>query len=114
MLTKREIIEYYTLVVKMAFYFTCNFITNTKLDLVYNIEVFYKFASLLPWPETMNTLMKLSQARDMFVIDFVASTIQICQNILYLCIMLTPITLSSLICFVPSSVWVMTTMNSCS
>jgi len=46
----------------MAINFTFNFAMKAKMDLLFDIEVFYGLNCLLPLLEYVNNLMKLAQA----------------------------------------------------
>jgi hypothetical protein len=59
--------------VKMAINFTFNFAMKANLDLLCDIEVFYGLNCLLPLLEYVNSLMKLAQAWDVFVVDYVVA-----------------------------------------
>lgn len=59
--------------VKMAINFTFNFAMKANLDLLCDIEVFYELNFLLPLLEYVNSLMKLAQAWDVFVVDYVVA-----------------------------------------
>jgi hypothetical protein len=80
--TKRVMSEYRTLVVKMAFDSINNNSAKVNFELLCDIEVLYGLAILLPMLEEVNNLMKLAQARDIFVVDYMAA-IKLCQADLY-------------------------------
>jgi hypothetical protein len=48
--------------IKMAINFTFNFAMKAKMDLLFDIEVFYGLNCLLPLLEYVNNLMKFTQA----------------------------------------------------
>jgi hypothetical protein len=68
-LTKKMMNEYCIIVVKMALDCTNNNFTNGNFKFLCDIEVLYGSIVLLALLEEMNNLMKLSQARDVFVVD---------------------------------------------
>jgi hypothetical protein len=74
--TKRVMSEYRTLV-KMALEYTNNSSAKVNFELLCDIEVLYSLAILLPMLEKVDSLMKLAQARDVFVVDYVAA-IKLC------------------------------------
>jgi hypothetical protein len=75
--TKRVMSEYHTLVVKMALDSTNNNSAKVNFELLCDIEVLYGLAILLPMWEKVDSLMKLAQAWDGFVVDYVA-VIKLC------------------------------------
>jgi hypothetical protein len=80
--TKRVMSEHCTLVVKMALDSTNNNSAKVNFELLCDIEVLYGLAILLPMLEEVNNLMKLGQAWDVFVVDYVAA-IKLCPADLY-------------------------------
>jgi hypothetical protein len=81
--TKRVMInEYYTLVLKMALDFASNNFAKMNFELLHDIEVLYELIVLLPLLEEMNNLMKLAQACDVFIVDYV-TIIKLCQAYLF-------------------------------
>jgi hypothetical protein len=75
--TKRVMSEYRTLVVNMALDSTNNNSAKVNFELLCDIEVLYGLAILLPMLEKVDSLMKLAQAWDVFVVDYVAA-IKLC------------------------------------
>jgi hypothetical protein len=56
---------------------------NVNLNLLCDIEVFYGLSYLLPMLESMNNLIKLAQAWNVFVVDYVKA-IRMCQANLFM------------------------------
>jgi hypothetical protein len=81
-LVKRVMNEYHTLVVKMTMDFVSNNSSKVNFEILCDIEVLYELAILLPFLEEVNNLMKLAQARDVFVVDYV-SIIKLCEAYLF-------------------------------
>jgi hypothetical protein len=80
--TKRVMNEYYTLVVKMDLDFASNNFAKMNFELLHDIEVLYELITLLPLLEEVNNLMKLAQACDVFIVDYV-TIIKLCQAYLF-------------------------------
>jgi hypothetical protein len=57
----------------MVINFTFNFFMKANLDLLCDIKVFYGLNCLLPLLESMNSFMKLTQAWDVFYVDYVVA-----------------------------------------
>jgi hypothetical protein len=81
-LTKRVMNEYHTLVDKMTMDFVSNNSFKVNFEILCDIEVLYELAILLPLLEEVNNLMKLAQAQDVFVVDYVA-IIKLCEAYLF-------------------------------
>jgi len=64
--------------ITMALDCACNNFANVNFKFLCDIEIFNGSVVLLTLLEEMNNLMKLSQAQDVFVVDYVAR-VKICQ-----------------------------------
>jgi hypothetical protein len=63
--------EYETLVVKMSDNVVSNAIANTNYELLCHVETIMELMCVLHMLETMQSLSKLAQNKDMFICDFV-------------------------------------------
>jgi hypothetical protein len=80
--TYKEGDEYYILVVTMDLDFASNNFAKMNFELLRDIEVLYELIVLLPLLEEVNNLMKLAQACDVFIVDYV-TIIELCQAYLF-------------------------------
>ncbi len=81
--TNRVMSEYHIIIVKMVPNFVNNNSTKVNFELIYDIEVLYELAILLPLLEEVNNnLMKLAKAWEIFVVNYVV-VIKLCYTYLF-------------------------------
>jgi hypothetical protein len=110
--TNRVMSDYHIIVVKMVPNFVNKNCTKVNFELLYDIEVLFELAILLPLlKEVNNNLMKLVKAWEIFVVNYVVA-IKLCYTYLFSNFVNIFTLLSSLNCFIFSSIWWIPPMTS--